>query len=66
MLSVSSILQNCNFFSEYFIFYQFDNFIPAGKATLKRRRNDVRACRRIDVEKTPTESTVRIGRRFNV
>ena len=26
------------------------DLIPAGKATLKRRRNNVRACRRIDVE----------------
>ena len=45
------------------------SFFPAGKATLKRRRNNVRACRRIDDEKalkTQMESTLRIRRRFNV
>ena len=42
---------------------------PAGKATSKRRRNNVRACRRIDVEKwlkTQMESTLRYRRRFDV
>ena len=42
---------------------------PAGKATSKQRRNDVRGCRRIDVEKglkTQTESTLRNRRSFNV
>ena len=42
---------------------------PAGKATSKRRRNNVRACRRIDVEKwlkTQMESTLRCRRCFDV
>ena len=71
--SLNNAIRQLPFFDTLVMFNPQENtflkYIPAGKATSKQRRNDVRGCRRIDVEKwlkTQTESTLRNRRRFNV